>query len=120
MFHRDKLPPNAILIEYIPNMRPIDLFNFPKDYLDQLRHILYDDIHQARVLHGDPKPRNMMIASRGEQDSVLRIDFDSARTFSEDGLSPKQEKWVEEAVELMDYFVDGLVGFYDGTLWMWP
>lgn len=61
-----------------------------------------------------------MIASRGEQDSVLRIDFDSARTFSEDGLSPKQEKWVEEAVELMDYFVDGLVGFYDGTLWMWP
>lgn len=64
MFYEDKLPPNAIIIEYIPNMQPMCLSNFSKDYLDRFRHIL-DDIHQAGVLHGDAKPRNMMISRGG-------------------------------------------------------
>lgn len=62
MFAGDKLPPNAILIEYIENMQPIGLANFSEDRLKELRQIL-DDIHHARVLHGDPYPRNMMIVS---------------------------------------------------------
>lgn len=57
-----------------------------------------------------------MIVCRGEQDRVLWIDFDSAQPCSVDGLSPKQEKWIEEEVELMDYFVESLVCFFDGTL----
>lgn len=109
MFLEDKLPPNAVLIEFIPNMEPIELSNFSKHYLEQLRHILYD-IHKAGVLHGDPKPRNMMI-SRGEGNKVLWIDFDSAQTFSEDLLSPRQEMWVKEEVEMMEFFVEALVGF---------
>ncbi|KAL1999981.1 hypothetical protein VTN02DRAFT_3711 [Thermoascus thermophilus] len=37
-------------------------------------------MHQAKILHSDPKPRNMMIA----ENRVLWIDFDSAQTFLED------------------------------------
>lgn len=109
MFLEDKLPPNAVLIEYIPNMEPIMLSNYSKHYMEHLNQILHD-IHKAGVLHGDPMPRNMMI-SRGERNKVLWIDFDSAQTFSENRLSPRQGMWIKEEIEIMDYFVEGLVGF---------
>jgi hypothetical protein len=57
MFLDDKLPPNAILIEYVLDVQQIDLSNFSLRYLRELRHIL-DEIHDAGVLHGDPYPRN--------------------------------------------------------------
>lgn len=57
MFHEDDLPPNAILIEYISNMKPIGLSNFSRDYLVKFRQVL-DDIHQAGIFHGDAKPRD--------------------------------------------------------------
>ncbi|KAJ6185716.1 hypothetical protein N7519_007017 [Penicillium mononematosum] len=92
MFLDDKLPPNAILIEYVPNVQQIDLSNFSLRYLRQLRHIL-DEIHDAGVLHGDPYPRNMMISA--DQCKALWIDFDSAHTFSQ-SLSTRQEIWFKE------------------------
>lgn len=107
MFLDDRLPLNAVLIEYIPNLQPIDLSNSSEKRLAKLRKIL-DDIHRAKVLHGDPKPRNMMVSS-GEYDRVLWIDFDSAQTFSEDDLPSRQEKWIKEEVEMIDYFVNALV-----------
>jgi len=106
MFLDDKLPPNAVLIEYVPNMQPIDLSNFSSQYLQKLSHIL-EDIHRAGVLHGDPKPRNMMIS--WDRDRVLWIDFDSSQAFS-DGLSARQRTWFEEEKEMMDDFVKALVG----------
>lgn len=110
MFLNDKLPPNAILIEYIPNLQQIDLSNYSPKRLAKFREIL-DDIHAAGVLHADPKPRNMMV-SLSEDDRVLWIDFDSAQTFPEGGdLSPRQRKWVEGEDEMVDYFVDALVRF---------
>ncbi|KAE8151285.1 hypothetical protein BDV25DRAFT_139003 [Aspergillus avenaceus] len=115
MFLDDALLPNAILIEYIPNLQSIDLSNFSVKRLAKLREIL-DSIHQAQVLHGDPKPRNMMV-SLGEYERVLWIDFDSAQTFSEGNLSPRQEKWIEEEVEMVDYFVNALAqDFEEGRL----
>lgn len=104
MFLEDKLPPNAILIEYIPNMQQIDLSNFSKDRLETLRRIL-EDTHQARALHGDPMPRNMMVAA----DRMLWIDFGSAQTFPDDRdipLPPKQEMWVRNE----DEFIENLAG----------
>lgn len=86
-------------------MQPIDLSNFSSQYLRELRLIL-EDIHLAGVLHGDPKPRNMMISR--DQGRVLWIDFDSAQTFSE-SLTPTQKTWIEEENEMMDYFVKALV-----------
>lgn len=108
MFHGDKRPPNAILIEYIPNMKSINLSNFSKEYLHKFRQFL-DDIHQAGILHGDTRPRNMMV-SQGKQDRVLWIDFDSAQMFSRDCLSQRQEQWIQEENEVVDYFIEALVG----------
>ncbi|PLN74754.1 hypothetical protein BDW42DRAFT_199779 [Aspergillus taichungensis] len=89
--------------------------NFSEQRLSKLRSIL-DDIHKAKVLHGDSKPRNMMVSSGGN-DRVLWIDFDSAQTFAEGDLSPRQEKWIEEEVELINYFVDALPrDFNEGRL----
>ena len=111
MFLNDKLPPNAVLIEYIPHLQQIDLSNYTPQRLAKLREIL-DDIHAAGVLHADPKPRNMMVSVAEEEERVLWIDFDSAQTVSECGdPSPKQRRWFDQEDEMMDYFVDALVGF---------
>ncbi|KKZ60905.1 hypothetical protein EMCG_00666 [[Emmonsia] crescens] len=108
MFHEDKLPPNAILIEYIPNMQQIDLSNFSESYLHRFRGILHE-IHKARVYHGDAYPRNMMISPGKTTTRVLWIDFDSAQTFPEEGaLTSRQKMWIEQEVELVDYFVKNL------------
>ncbi|PYH94496.1 hypothetical protein BO71DRAFT_325293, partial [Aspergillus ellipticus CBS 707.79] len=71
-----------------------------------LREIL-DDIHHVNILHGDPKPRNMMICSR-EKTSVLWVDFDCAQTFSRGDLTTKQENWVKEEDHMLDYFIQAL------------
>lgn len=91
-------------------MEPIGLSNFSEHRLAELSHIL-EDIHRAKVLHGDPYPRNMMVVP-GEQERVLWIDFDSAQTFSEGPgpLSPRQDTWFKEEVEMMEFFVQALVG----------
>ncbi|OJD18345.1 hypothetical protein ACJ73_08727 [Blastomyces percursus] len=110
MFHEDKLPPNAILIEYIPNMQQIDLSNFSESYLHRFRDILCE-IHEARVYHGDAYPRNMMILPRKKTTRVLWIDFDSAQTFPEEGaLTSRQKMWVDKEMKLVDYFIKNLVG----------
>ncbi|KAA8646732.1 uncharacterized protein ATNIH1004_005407 [Aspergillus tanneri] len=93
MFSADVLLPNAILLEYIPNMRQMDLSIFSEHRLNELNRILHD-IHRAGVLHGDPDPRNMMVCPGrcGKQDRVLWIDFDSAQLLSEHNLSPQQKR----------------------------
>ncbi|RAL00836.1 uncharacterized protein BO80DRAFT_382194 [Aspergillus ibericus CBS 121593] len=110
MFLDDRLPPNAILIEYIPDLQQIGLSNFSKERVAKFREIL-GDFHKAKVLHGDPKPRNMMVSSAYER--VVWIDFDSAQTFSEGDLSPRQEKWIKKEVEMVDYFVNALAQDYE-------
>lgn len=40
-------------------MQQLDLSNFSKDRPETLHRIL-EDMHQARALHGDPMPRNVM------------------------------------------------------------
>lgn len=60
MFLSDEIPPNAVLIEHIPGVREIDLSSFSKERITKLRRIL-DSMHRAKVEHGDPFPRNMMI-----------------------------------------------------------
>lgn len=52
-----------------------------------------------------------MMVSGGGPDRVFWIDFDSAQTFPEgSSLSTRQKMWIEDEVELVDYFVDALVG----------
>lgn len=111
MFIDDKIPPRAVLIEYVPDIQPIDLSNFSLQYLHQLGHIL-EDIHSAEILQGDPYPRNMMISKQGR---VLWIDFDRSQTFS-GSLSKRQSTWFEEENEMMEYFINALVCRYNVSI----
>lgn len=72
----DNLLPNAILIEYIPNLQQIGLCTFSKESLNKLHQILAE-IHQARVYHADPYPQNMMVQEGS--DRVLWLDFNRPR-----------------------------------------
>lgn len=105
-FLNDRLPPNAILIEYVPNLHRIDLSTFSTARTQKIRKIL-EEIHKAGVYHGDPFPRNMMVQE--DSDRVLWIDFDRAQTFSCDSITARQRQWLKEEDELVDYFVEALV-----------
>jgi hypothetical protein len=111
MFLSDELLPDAILIEYIPNLQELDLKIFSKDRTAKLRQIL-NEIHEAGVYHGDAWPRNMMISFGPEKERVLWADFDTAQTFPADSpLTPRQQKWLKEENDLVDYFLKNLVCF---------
>lgn len=110
MFHKDELPADALFIEYVPNMHKIDPSNFSKEKMAKLREILVE-FHELGVYHGDPYPRNMMIADKlpGEQKRVLWIDFDSAQTLQLDNLSERNRDSLRKQIQMMDYFSDGIV-----------
>ncbi|OJJ68165.1 hypothetical protein ASPBRDRAFT_58207 [Aspergillus brasiliensis CBS 101740] len=105
-FVADTLYPNAILMEYIPDIHPIDLSNYSEKRLHKLQQILLE-IHQAQVYHGDPYPRNMMVQTTS--DRVLWMDFDRARTFTSQSIKQRHLDWLDRETRLMDEFVEGLV-----------
>ncbi|KZF19890.1 hypothetical protein L228DRAFT_270662 [Xylona heveae TC161] len=104
MFRKDEARPSALFIEYIPDLRKIDLDNYTTERILKLGTILRE-IHKAGVLHDDPYPRNMMVQE--SSDRVCWIDFDRADTF-DFPLNERQQHWVAEELEMMDYFVKGL------------
>ncbi|PWY83692.1 hypothetical protein BO94DRAFT_557559 [Aspergillus sclerotioniger CBS 115572] len=97
-FLKDRTYSKGVLIEFIPNLRQIDLSTFSQD----------GKIHRAEVYHGDPYPRNMMVQEGS--DRVLWIDFDRAQTY--DSITPRQQHLLDEEDELMDYFVNALAEDY--------
>ncbi|EED22545.1 conserved hypothetical protein [Talaromyces stipitatus ATCC 10500] len=115
-FLKDKLLPNAILIEYIPDLHEIDLSTFSDHRIATLRTIL-ESIHGVGIYHGDPYPRNMMVQKYSER--VLWIDFDHAQTFSE---SEWKWQWMQDEKEMVDEFLDALTKDYnDGKISRtWP
>lgn len=116
-FHQDKLPPNAILIEYVHGMRPLDLSNFSNDRMAKFQSIL-NTLHELGINHGDVYPRNMMIvaASQEVEDRVLFIDFDSAQ-LSPPATPERFAEWValenEEMKKLSEWLEDD---FHDGKI----
>lgn len=66
------------------------------------------EIHKARVVHGDPYPRNMMV--QPETDRVLWIDFDRAQTLPYGPLDFYVQDWFEMDVGMTDQLMDELVG----------
>ncbi|RAL02623.1 uncharacterized protein BO80DRAFT_453838 [Aspergillus ibericus CBS 121593] len=87
-FLEDQLRPNAILLEYILNIRPIDLSNFAEKRAHKLHQILLEYTEDT--------------------DRVLWIDFDRAQTRTPDALQPNHVEWLEEEADMMDYFVKAL------------
>ncbi|RAL13347.1 uncharacterized protein BO97DRAFT_477223 [Aspergillus homomorphus CBS 101889] len=130
-FGYDEMSPKAILIEYVPDMKQIDLTNYTKARVDKLRDILLE-MHDMRIMHNDTYPRNMMICS-GEKERVLWIDFDVARLFPEDKpLTERQEEMFAWDVGMMDCFAKAMAAdavegkihkawpcYYDGTYTFW-
>ncbi|PYI05423.1 hypothetical protein BO78DRAFT_345697 [Aspergillus sclerotiicarbonarius CBS 121057] len=111
-FLRDRVYPKGVLLEFIPNLREIDLSTFSQDRVYKLRQIL-TEIHEAGVYHGDPYPRNMVVQEGS--DRVLWIDFDRAQT--RNSITPRQQQLLDEEDELVDYFVDALAAdFKEGKI----
>lgn len=71
-FHNDEQLVDAILLEYIPNMQRLYLGNVTRSRMLKLRSTL-QEIHDARVLHDDIYPRNMMVLPSldGDQDEQV-------------------------------------------------
>lgn len=107
-FVKDKYPPTAILLEYIPNMKELDWSNYSEKRMENFIDGM-NAIHEALVEHGDIYPRNMMIVE-GDPERAIWIDFDRAQTFNRE-LSDRQKEWIgfEKAIlnEMADYMVCG-------------
>lgn len=98
MFLDDEYLPNAILLEYIPNMQPLHWTNYTKERMDSFINGIRE-IHKARVQHSDVYPRNMIVVEDGhDHDQVARaiwIDFDRAQTFQTNpDLTEGQKEWI--------------------------
>ncbi|RAK99280.1 uncharacterized protein BO80DRAFT_456602 [Aspergillus ibericus CBS 121593] len=105
-FLQDTIYPNAVLMEYIPDIQPIDLSTFSEQRIHQLHQILRE-IHSTGVHHGDPYPRNMMVQTTS--DRVSWIDFDRAQTFTPQSVQPYQLDWLDHEKKMMEYFVEALM-----------
>lgn len=108
-FVEDTVYPNAILMEYVPDIYSIDLSNYSERRLRKLQQILLE-MHRAGVYHGDPYPRNMMVQITS--DRVLWIDFDRAQTFTSQSIKQCHLTWLERETRMMEEFVEGLVSLY--------
>lgn len=102
-FLKDKLLPNAILIEYILDLHEIDLSTF-SDYRIAALCTILKNIHRVEIYHGDPYPQHMMVQKYTKR--VLWIDFDHAQTFSERGW---ESQWIMDEKEMVDEFLNALV-----------
>ena len=108
-FLKDKLLPNAVLLEFIPNIKQIDLATYTEDRAAALLQIIHQ-IHDAGVCHGDPYPQNMVV--QPETGRVLWIDLYRAQTVFEGSITDRQRDWIEDdalmASELLDLLVRNL------------
>jgi predicted acylesterase/phospholipase RssA len=98
-FHKDELPANAILMEYIPNMQRIHLGNRTRERMEILRDILIE-IHAVHVLHDDGYPRNMGVCPATDMTTgrLLWFDFDRAQTYPVDQTIPEwPAEWVRKS-----------------------
>ncbi|KAK3191483.1 hypothetical protein K4F52_002298 [Lecanicillium sp. MT-2017a] len=110
MFHKDTLPADAVLIEYIPNMHMIDLSNYTEERAARLSKILLE-INSIGILHCDIYPRNMMVVE-GEagtgQERVLWVDFDCAQVIPPE-FSPEHAHYLFDLEKrLMECFAQGM------------
>lgn len=106
-FLEDTAFPNALLIEYVPDCKPLNLSNYSAERVHKLRQIL-SEIHDAGVSHEDPYPRNMMVQQSSHK--VLWVDFDRAQTFTLGSIKPYQLELLESESMIMDDFVESMVG----------
>jgi len=99
MFLDDKGPPNAILMEYIPNMQPLHPTNYSKRRMENFINGI-EQIHRALVEHSDTEPRNMMVV-QGDPERAIWIDFDRAQTLHAKSMTEIEKEWISFEKELV-------------------
>ncbi|KAL2218025.1 hypothetical protein M432DRAFT_632658 [Thermoascus aurantiacus ATCC 26904] len=96
-FLNDEYIPNAILLEYIPNMREFHWTNYTKQRMENFTRGI-NKIHKIRKALDDPE-------------RAIWIDFDRAQTFDMNGLTERQEKWIAFESELVAELGVDMVGW---------
>lgn len=66
------------------------------------------EIRKALVLHGDAKPRNMLVV-KDDPDRVIWIDFDRAATYEEASITDSEKTLLEEEEDTVVYLKEFLV-----------
>jgi len=84
-------------MEYIPNMKMMDLETYTPERMERFIQGMRS-IHAAHVEHGDPMPRNMMIV----ENRVLWIDFDRAITYDQGSLSSKEVEDLDHEMVIVE------------------
>ncbi|OAR01780.1 hypothetical protein LLEC1_03329 [Akanthomyces lecanii] len=102
-FKGDLLPPDAVLLEYIPNVERCGIENFSEDNLSRFSLVLRE-FHELGLLHGDPYPRNMLVARQQPRDRVVWIDFDCAQIVRPGYCKDYGENDFDEEQRLVDEF----------------
>lgn len=74
-YRRAKLLPNAVLIEYIPNMKMTDPKTFPLSRIQKLISI-FNEMYEAKVYYRDVFPRNMMVVKESQTEFYGWISTD--------------------------------------------
>lgn len=108
-FRDDKIPPSAVFMEYIPNMKKLDLETYSKLRIESFISGM-ELIHGARIEHNDIRPRNMMIAFEPDgTERVVWIDFDRARTYDLVSLTEQEVGYPAREMEELKVFGPQLV-----------
>lgn len=97
--------PNAILLEYIPNLEPLRPSNYSKAREDGFLGSL-DKINKVLIDHRDPSPHNMMVVKDGLA-RVVWLDFDRAQAYEH--LTPRRQKLIEFEDDLTADLLEGVV-----------
>ena len=104
-FVNDYFPPNAILLEYLPNAESLNC----KNYSDARYQHAVDgmkQVHNAHVHHQDIYPKNLLLVP-GTPERVVWVDFDVATTFS--SVGPDEERYSQYEDILVAEFGEFLV-----------
>ncbi len=99
--------PNAVVIEFIPDLRPFDLSHYTAERADQLQATM-SEIHGLGVEHGDVHQRNAKVHE--ETNRAIWIDFDRAIICPLDLTTEGQKKdWRRAMANEEERLLDALV-----------
>ncbi|KZT20362.1 hypothetical protein NEOLEDRAFT_1182567 [Neolentinus lepideus HHB14362 ss-1] len=92
-FFNDSAPPNALLLEFLPESEQLNVRNISCEVAQNAMHALAR-CHTAGVLHRDINPRNHLVLPGGK---AVIIDFDTALSWPDKRVSRLEMKWESES-----------------------
>ncbi|PWY71804.1 hypothetical protein BO94DRAFT_560255 [Aspergillus sclerotioniger CBS 115572] len=97
-FANDINKPGAILLEFLPKTESLNCVNYSNDCFKVAMQGL-KEVHQAKVLHNDPYPKNILIV-HGDPERIVWVDFDVSMSYSDSQLQDSRVRiWFEDEIE---------------------